>query len=262
VSDLGVLVLSCDRYRGLWDLFFSRWQRFWPDCRYPIYLLSNSVDYDRPGVITVKTGEDRDWSTNLLTVLDQIPHSDLLLMIEDAPLSQQVDSKAFDRLYERYLKEGVNYLNMKAAPPANGSLDDEMGEVLPGSLYRTALVPCIWKKDVLKALTVRGETAWHFEILGANRSDQFPNFRSLRRPFFGLLHCVIRGKIDRRAAAVLQVNDELRSLGFPVMSRSEQLSLRLRELRSLVLTRLIPSKLRRSVRSFVYSRIIGSGRVV
>jgi hypothetical protein len=77
-----------------------------------------------------------------------------------------------------------------------------------------------------------------------------------------LLHCVIRGKIDRRAAAVLQVNDELRSLGFPVMSRSEQLSLRLRELRSLVLTRLIPSKLRRSVRSFVYSRIIGSGRVV
>lgn len=262
MTDLGVLVLSCDRYRDFWDLFFSRWERFWPECPYPVYLLSNQVDYERSGVATVKTGEDYDWSSNLLIVLDQIPHNNLLLMIEDAPLNAMVDGIAFEKLYKRFLDEQLNYLNLKASPPPNGLKDTEMGELLPGLLYRTSLVPCLWKKDVLKSLAVRGETAWHFEILGAERSDRFLNFRATQRPFFSLLHCVIRGKLDRRAARVLQSNGELHALDFPVMSHREQTLLKIRELRGRIFKLLVPSIFRRNLRAFYYRRLVGKSRII
>lgn len=262
MSDLGVLVLSCDRYRGLWDLFFTRWERFWPECPYPVYLLSNQIDYDRTGVSTVKTGKDLDWSSNLLNVLDRLPQDNLLLMMEDAPLDAPVDGLAFERMYKRFQNEGLNYLNLKASPAPNGVCDIEMGELLPGSLYRTALIPCIWKKDVLKKLAIRGETAWHFEILGSERSDHIPKFWSTKSPSFSFLHCIVRGKLDRRAARILMENGELQSLGFPIMTLREQISLRLRELRSRIFTILIPSRLRRDLRGYFYRNIVGKGRIV
>lgn len=262
MSELGVLVLSCDRYSSLWDLFFTRWEKFWPKCPYPVYLLSNQIDYERTGVTTVKTGEDLDWSSNLLNALDQIPQDNLLLMIEDAPLDAMVNSAAFEGLYRRFQNEHLNYLNLKASPAPNGVIDAELGDLLPGSLYRTALVPCVWKKDILKMLAIRGETAWQFEILGSERSDRIPNFRSTRHPFFSLLHCIIRGKLDRRAAQKLMENGELQTLTFPIMTLREQVSLRLRELRSRIFTILIPSRLRRDLRSFFYRNIVGKGRIV
>lgn len=262
MSDLGVLVLSCDRYHSLWNLFFSRWERFWPECSYPLYLLSNQLDYERSGVTTLKTGEDLDWSTNLLNVLEQIPQDNLLLMIEDAPIDAMVDGADFERLYRRFKKESLNYLNLKSSPAPNGLSDADMGELNPGTLYRTALVPCLWKKEVLKALLIRGETAWHFEILGADRSDHFTNFRSTRQPFFRLLHCIIRGKLDRRAAKKLQETGELQEIGFPIMSRREQTSLHLRELRSVIFSVIVPSRLRRNLRTFYYRSIVANGRIV
>lgn len=262
MSKLGVLVLSCDRYSSLWNLFFTRWERFWPECPYPVYLLSNQIECERSGVITLMTGEDLDWSSNLLSALDQIPQDNLLLMMDDAPLNATVDGLAFERLYKRFQNEGLNYLNLKSSPAPNGIGDAEMGELLPGSLYRTALIPCIWKKGVLRNLAIQGETAWHFEILGSERSDQIPNFRSMRYPFFDFLHCIIRGKLDRRAAKILMNNGELQLLDFPIMTLREQASLRLRELRSRMLTILIPSKLRRGLRVFYYRYLVGKGRIV
>ncbi len=262
MNNLGILVLSCDRYYSLWDLFFSRWERFWPECPYPIYLLSNQLEYKRLNVLTLKTGEDIDWSSNLLNVLDKIPEDNLLVMIEDAPLDALVDGTAFERLYKRFQNEQLNYLNLKASPVPDGFSDTEMGELLPGSLYRTALIPCIWKKDILATLAIRGETAWHFEILGSERSDNLPNFRSLHRPFFNLLHCIIRGKLDRRAADSLLKSSELQNINFPIMTHYEQILLLAREIRGRIFTTLIPSKLRRKLRAYLYGKFIGKGRVV
>lgn len=248
MSDLGVLVLSCDRYNSLWDLFFSRWERFWPECPYPVYLLSNQINYIRPGVSTLKTGKDIDWSSNFLNALEQIPQGNLLLMIEDAPLDSMVDTKVFDRLYGRFHNERLNYLNLKSSPAPNGITDAEMGDLLPGTLYRTALVPCLWKKDILKHIVIHGETAWQFEILGADRSDHFLNFRSTRRPFFRFLHCIIRGRIDRRAWKVLQRSNELNNIDFQVMTRSEQIKLVAIEIRSNIFNLIIPDRYKKYIR--------------
>ncbi len=40
-SELAILVCSCDKYADVWEPFFKLFFKFWPDCPYPIYLLSN-----------------------------------------------------------------------------------------------------------------------------------------------------------------------------------------------------------------------------
>jgi hypothetical protein len=251
MSAPAVLVLSCDKYSGLWDLFFSRWERYWPDCRCPTYLLSNTKLYARDNVTTLCTGEDRDWSSNLIFALDRIQADDILLMMEDAPLNAMVDDQAFTRLFARYQREGMNYLNLKAEPRPRRP-DHELGELPSGSLYRAALVPSLWNKSVLRQLLVVGETAWQFEIAGSQRSDRFPGFFSVRREFFGLLHCVIRGKLDLRAARVLERSGEIAALGFPSMTFSEYLDVRVRESRGLLMRTVVPVQWHRRLRSLYY----------
>ena len=249
MKNLAVVVLSCDKYSDLWDLFFDRWERFWPDCPYDLYLISNKLEYNRENVNILKTEEDIDWSTNLLIILEKIIQDNVLLMIEDAPLNKIVETKEFNKLYEKFCKEKLNYLNLKSSPCPNGKKNEEMGELIKGSLYRAALVPCIWNKEVLKLLTLKGESAWDFEILGTERSDIFPRFFSLNKPFFQLLHCVVQGKIDRRAHRHLKKTKEILKVNFPTMTYNEYITLRFREICSYIFTIIIPSKYQRKIRT-------------
>lgn len=252
MSNLAILVLSCDKYSGLWDLFFSRWYKFWPDCEHRVYLLSNQKIYQDQRITTICTGEDKDWSSNLQFALDMIEAENILLMIEDAPLDQKVENIKFTAIYERFCLEGMNYLNLKAEPlPRKGS-DPLIGVVPPGALYRAALVPSIWKKEILSQLIVAGESAWQFEIRGSVRSDRFDGFYSLRHKFFGWIHCVIQGKLDLRAVAKLTKSSEIYMVVFPHMTTSEYLRGRFQEIRGKIFQLLVPFRHRRTLRNFYY----------
>lgn len=252
MSKLAILVLSCDKYSGLWDLFFSRWHKFWPDCEHSVYLLSNQKCFGDQRVKSICTGEDKDWSSNLLLALDRIEADNILLMIEDAPLDVKVANAEFTALYARYCLEGMNYLNLKAEPPPCKGMDPQIGTVPPGALYRAALVPSIWNKEVLRELLVPGESAWQFEIRGSERSDKFDGFFSLRHRFFHWVHCVIQGKLDLRAASKLEISGELDKVQFPQMTKKEYIWCRIQEFRGLMLRLLIPYQWRRTVRNYYY----------
>ncbi len=40
-----VLVVSCDNYSDVWSPFFELYSRFWPDCPFNTYLISNTKEY-------------------------------------------------------------------------------------------------------------------------------------------------------------------------------------------------------------------------
>jgi hypothetical protein len=248
---LAILVLSCDKYEKLWKLFFSRFNRYWNDFDGKIYLLTNQLSYSSDDVISVCVGPDIDWSSNLETALKKINEENILLMIEDAPLNGFVNNEDFLKIYKKFCSKNMNYLNLKANPKPSKKSEGEYGEILPGSLYRTSLVPCIWKKETLLTILKKGETAWEFEINGSLRSDLIPQFYSMNKPVFEILHCVVRGKLDPRAFNILKIKNEHINLQFHVMNFGEYLFLKIKELRSCILNKLIPSSMRRSVRNIL-----------
>lgn len=53
-TNMVILVLSCDKYKYAWDDFFNLRDKFWPDCPYKWYLVTESADYSCNGVMVWK----------------------------------------------------------------------------------------------------------------------------------------------------------------------------------------------------------------
>ena len=70
--NLDILVISCDAYSDVWDIFFKSFHKQWVDCPIKLYLLTNNKSYNSHHANTIKVGEDISWSDNLLRAIKHL----------------------------------------------------------------------------------------------------------------------------------------------------------------------------------------------
>lgn len=194
---LAILVVSCDNYCDMWEPFFMNFWRFWPNCEYKIYLLSNYYKTNQKRVIPILVGDDHSWSSNLLKGLDEIEEEYVFMIIDDIFFSDFVPQENLKKVFAWIYKIKPNYLRLNPRPKPDKPYSNQFGIVSTGSLYRTATVLSIWKKTVLLDLLKSGESAWDFEIYGSIRSDKYDNFYSTWQVLIPFKNCVIKGKWQR-----------------------------------------------------------------
>jgi hypothetical protein len=238
VGNLAVLVSSCDKYHDLWNPFFTLFFRYWPDCPYPVYLVSNHLIYSDSRVNTIAVGDDRDWSSSLKNALLHITQPYLILLLEDYLIEERVDTEYIEALTVYMKKRKAGCLRIFPTPGPNvGCVDNHrVGEISKGSDYRLSLQAAIWDREVLLGLLRVGESPWELEILGSKRTDMLDMpFLSVERnrqgvyPITYFCTAVLRGKwmpdavklckknginIDLRARSQRGVNDRFRHFIF------------------------------------------------
>lgn len=254
-EDLAIIVLSCDRFSSLWPLFFKRYEQYFCYDFANVYLLSNHLDFKQEGkqrVAVRGVGEDVSWSSNLRRMLETINEPNLLLLMDDAPFSSSVELNRFRVIYAQFKSRAMNYINLKASPSPDKSVNDEFGELAPGTGYRAALVPSLWKKTTLLRLLKDDESAWQFEVHGSARSNVFGGFYSINHALFEFDHIVIKGKIDRRVFRKLMHAGEHKGLDFPVMTYSEFVIERIGRIRSKVINCVLPNAIKSQLRRIKY----------
>ncbi len=169
-----VLVLSCDRYRDLWEPGTKLFSRYWPDCPWPKYLASDS----KPALFTdfKSIGGSRpglDWSSLTRDVLNQIEAGIILLFLDDFFLTEPADTALAVTLLEEMDRTGAAHVRL--IPHAQYT--DEMKgsklvtEHLPGLPYRACLQAGFWRRSVLLSLLEDGESPWEFEVKASHRSE-------------------------------------------------------------------------------------------
>jgi hypothetical protein len=245
------MVVSCDAYADLWSAFFSLFRRFWPDCPYTVYLLSNHKTSNFPGVTPLTIGDDISWSDNIKTGLKRIPEQYVLMFIDDLFLLKPVDAEAVNRTCKKFITVDGNYLRLNPSIKADAPFNEYFGVVSPGSIYRTSTVLSLWKKSVLLELLRAGESAWDFEIYGTIRSDAHDGFYSTHENIFPVLNTVIKGKWQRKTIA------KMRALGVPVdlkkrgtLTITETMLFMVKQIRSKILN-FLPAKYRRGIKEFL-----------
>ncbi len=203
VTDVAVLVVSCDKYKDLWMPFFSFFFKYWHDCPYPVYLSSNHSIYNDSRVKTITVGDDIDWSSGFHKILEQIPHTYVILLLEDYLLKQPVNSDRIQALTAYMKQKMAGCLRLFPCPGPNVLCNDniEVGEILKRSDYRLSLQAAIWDRQVLLSLLREGETPWQLEVLGSKRTDALDvPFLSIWRnnsqvyPITYFCTAVVRGK--------------------------------------------------------------------
>ncbi len=171
-SEVSVLICSCDRYEDVWRPFFTLLFRYWTDCPWPIYLITNQKQYPDDRVQSLRIGPDHDWSSVFVQALERVPSSRVLVMMEDYLLSGPVDTGRIQRLDNYMVKHNAACMRLRPEPgPDAQCVDDpEIGEISPGQDFRVCLQAAIWDRQVLIQLARPGESAWAFEIVGTQRS--------------------------------------------------------------------------------------------
>jgi hypothetical protein len=192
--DLAIVVMSCDRYSDLWEPFFELFFRHWPSCSCPVYLVGNERRSPHPRVTILNAGPDEGWSATLKRCLVQVPEQNVFTLIDDAFLVRAIDTARFLRLYEWFVAVGANYLRLRPSPKPDRRIDAEVGEIFPGSMYRTSAVFAFWRRQVLVDLLDDHENPWEFELEGVRRADALGGFYSVYRSAFPYMHGVDRGR--------------------------------------------------------------------
>lgn len=247
-GNCAVLIVSCDRYKDLWGPCITLFRRFWSQCPYPVFLLSNTEAANFPNVSSIVTGTDISWSDNLLYALKHIQEEFVLLYIEDLFLTKHVDSALVESLIERCMTEKWNYLRLNPTPKGDRRIDDSISSISPGSVYRSSVVCSVWNKEVLLSLLRQGESAWDFEELGTPRTDGIDGFYASNHTLLQVCNTVIKGVWE------IEALHTIRTLGIEpdtqsrrVMTTIEYVKWKLKQTRSWFF-HLLPHGMKRSVK--------------
>ena len=189
-----VLVLSCDKYSDLWPAFFFQFKKHFPDLGcVPVYLGSNTEVCDEPGVVSILSGPDSDWSSSLKAILQQIPEDNLFVILEDLFPCTDIDPGCLEEVIEFMGAGDVCHVKYWNNPQAHIPVNAMVSRYPAGMPY-LASVCGFWRRQTLEDLLVCGETAWDFEINGSYRASFLGGFFGLNTPLFGFKNLVEKGR--------------------------------------------------------------------
>lgn len=183
-DSVALLVSSCDAFFDAWHPFAAFFEKFWADCPFPAFLLSNEIEIRSPHFRSIAVGPDRGWSSNLLLALDRIEQPYLLYLQEDYFLTAPVEREqlASDFAYAMENESDSLCFRARSQPDAGFQpLNDRFGIVPRESDGRTRCQVTLWKKTALHSILRAGETAWNFEARGSARTQEMQILSYARR---------------------------------------------------------------------------------
>lgn len=180
-NQTAVFVVSCAKYQEAWEPFFKLFKKYWPDCPYKVYLLTDHGRY--PGIETIELGEDQHWASNCLDAFAKVPEERILLFQEDFFLISNVNTAVVRKLVRHSLDFDVGCMRLYPVPGPTGRWHstDYLGTIGPFDDFRFSFQLSLWKKSLYTSLLVRGEDPWTTEFVGARRSV------FSKEPFLGVL---------------------------------------------------------------------------
>jgi hypothetical protein len=214
-AQVAILVSSCDKYQDIWPIFFTLFWRYWPDCPFSIYLLTNHARYDDARVKSIPVGDDRQWASNCRVALRQIPYPYIFLMEEENLYRRAVNTRYVCELISFGMNYGAGCFRLYPSPGPDRPLAgrNDVGIIDPGAPYRVAFSAAVWRRDVLESLLVDGETGWDMELKGSRRSDRLEvpflsvtfdptTGRNTNPPLPYMSRVVVRGRWTQEAVAL------------------------------------------------------------
>lgn len=179
-AECAIIVSSCDAFEDAWRPFFTLLFRYWPDCPFPVYLVTNEKKYNDSRVNTIAVGDDKRWASNMKKALGSVPAGHILYLQEDYFLEKKVDTAAILRLFNEMKDWHAAYLRLVPSPKPDIVHAGGIGELSRTAPYRTSLQGAFWDKEILNGLLKEGESGWDMEVKGTERS------RAITQPFLSV----------------------------------------------------------------------------
>lgn len=227
--DLSIIINSCDRYRDCWKPFLFSLDKYWPDCPYHKYILSNVESIEWPNTSFIKVGFMDGFGNEMSYALNQINSDYVLYIQDDYFLSHRVSTKVIEEHLQHCIKNNIDQLKLSTDGSNRDILRIENSDYCKNPLDKKYAINTdisIWKRDSLIKVSFPGSTIWDWErSLTTYVIDNFPNFKS--EVLFSSLYtikginpipgtAILKGKWTRSGADFLKNNgfhEELKNRG-------------------------------------------------
>lgn len=203
-----LFVLSCDAYQDLWDDFFNLRDRYWKDCPYNWYLITETADYYRNNVEVIKCGKDLNWAGRLRHAINLVDSDFYGLLLEDFFICEPIKNNIINELIDIMSENDVTFLNTSdvfhsiIGMKEKSFFKDHLIIIPPHRRYGVSAQAAIWQRQYLLDKLGEGDySAWQFEIdrvLEADSAEGLGGFNLCddRMPFHVCrIPVVIQGKI-------------------------------------------------------------------
>ncbi len=171
-----LLVSSYDQMIDSWLPFFCLLRKLWPDCPYRTVVITNHVRFDEGPIESLALGDDRGWSSNLLTAIDHLGSDAIFYFQEDHFLLKAIDQGKIDADEAVFRDEGFDTLTYRAKSlrRSPGAVPHPARPELmihpPDSTVGIYCDPSMWRVDALQKIVQHGESAWDFLAHGRDRA--------------------------------------------------------------------------------------------
>ena len=172
-----IFISSADSYSDLWELFFSLFKKNWPEYNGIIYLNTQekTIQVEGLNIICTRVGQLGSFGKTFRAGIDQVESESLILMMIDYLFVGNVFDKKIKEYYMFFQSENLDSLCLTFQPYPNTiqTTNKELKRVLPPApnvmfSYQIA----IWKKYLLREMTLPHENPWTSEWFGSLRAEK------------------------------------------------------------------------------------------
>lgn len=161
---IAILVVSCDKYSDIWDLFFETFNKYWLDCPYKIYLGTNNIKYRRDNVEVINIGDDISYSDNLIKMLDSLEADYVIMWVDDLMLTKPVKTNSIRNIVEYTIRKEIDFVKLLPNfPYAYVEEKYGIGRLPNGIRYQVTIGVSIVKKSFMQIVASEKKTAWELE---------------------------------------------------------------------------------------------------
>lgn len=167
-NQLSIIVMSCDKYSGIWDDFFNLKERFWSDCPFKTYLATDSKEYKRAGVETIHFGNIKEWSKCVRETIKRIDTPYVCLWLEDSLICETVDTSVWQSDMQYITEKKVDYfcvgIKRRFKPETMKEIAPHIRVIDPHQRYGVDTAVAIWEKNYFMEKLQKDCDAWQFEV--------------------------------------------------------------------------------------------------
>lgn len=161
-KNCSVVVLTCDSYSDLWEPFFILKNRYWNDCPYETYLITETKECEYCKTININ---EKIWTKRVREGLKKIKSDYVIILLEDFFIRDKVDNERIEYCMNHFDKNTAMF-NFEKSYDEN-DIDSgvegfkKKSETAP---YKCSCQAAIWdRKKLIKLLAVDG-SAWDWEV--------------------------------------------------------------------------------------------------
>ena len=213
-DETAIVIASCSRYKEAWEPFFILFKKYWPDCPYKIYFLTD-VEYGNLNNISLSsyftflsTEKDNGWIKNIRQLIPKIKEKKIILFQEDFLLTKMVKTIKIRQLTQFALQNNVGCLRLTSCPSPSSDLEDIdfLGRININDDYRFSMQLSIWDKNLFLRILDKANTLQDLEKFGSQYTKNEPqDFLGLWReseeevggPIQYIITAIIRGFWDK-----------------------------------------------------------------